>query len=229
MTVTPDAYASAGEYRKRIRKVDAEDDDQLQRALRAISRVVDRKCHTFFWKDDTLQPRLYEPIIRPLNTNRMTSAGIGWAESENPWMHVRGDIDLIVDPIYDLTGLLVEIDDQRSGVFSTTMTIDTDFVVYPRNALTGPAGQQRPYQYFKRAGGVPWVPGATVRVTAYWGWPSVPDAIVEATIEMAAILRIESIRATAQVQQMDTTVEASKECQDILHTLIRAYTQRPRI
>jgi len=97
-----------------------------------------------------------------------------------------------VDDIGDTSGLIVKIDDNDNGVFETTLTLSTDYVLDP------PVGQ---YQ----AGGR-WPAtriltiGSTllptysesnrrrVEVTAKWGWPAVPSEIQLATLYLAADL-----------------------------------------
>lgn len=81
---------------------------------------------------------------------------------------------LLVDDISTTTGLIVEIGD------GTTWTAYTDYETDPDNAIVrGEAitGLRRNRSYWGMSG--------RARVTADWGWPAVPDPIVEATLLLA--------------------------------------------
>lgn len=81
---------------------------------------------------------------------------------------------LIVDDIGDTTGLVVE-----TGSGSSWSAV-THWEAVPDNALT----LGRPVTGLLRMGG--WVYGLNrVRVTAKFGWPAVPDEIVQATLIQA--------------------------------------------
>jgi hypothetical protein len=86
-----------------------------------------------------------------------------------------GRYRLLIDDVASLTDLVVEIGDGSSW------TAVTDYRVEPRNALSA----RRPITSLSRLGG--WG-SDEVRVTAVWGWPAVPDAVVKATIIQAARL-----------------------------------------
>lgn len=84
-----------------------------------------------------------------------------------------GDL-LLVDDISTTTGLVVEVGD------GTTWTAVTDYFTEPDNALArGVAIEalRRDLNF--------WTSQRRVRVTADWGWPSIPDPIVEATLLLA--------------------------------------------
>ncbi len=77
---------------------------------------------------------------------------------------------LVVDDIAD-TSVTVELGD------GTTWTAYTDYELDPENAIA----RGRAVTGLARAS---W-PASRVRVTARWGWPAVPDPIVEATLLLA--------------------------------------------
>lgn len=81
---------------------------------------------------------------------------------------------LLVDDISTTTGLVVEVGD------GTTWTAVTDYDTEPENAIV----RGRAIEQLRRILGN-WSTNRKVRVTADWGWPSVPDAIVEATLLLA--------------------------------------------
>lgn len=89
-----------------------------------------------------------------------------------------GDGDLLlVDDISSLTGLVVELGD------GTTWTTVTDYFTEPDNALVrGEAITGLRYDMGC------WSTSRRVRVTARWGWPSVPEPVVQATLIQAARL-----------------------------------------
>jgi hypothetical protein len=86
-----------------------------------------------------------------------------------------GRCRLLIDDVASSTGLIVETGD------GTTWTAITDYRTEPLNAIAG----RRPITALARAG--TWG-GDEVRVTAVWGWPAVPDAVVKATLIQAARL-----------------------------------------
>jgi hypothetical protein len=66
-----------------------------------------------------------------------------------------------------------------------------------------------------------------VQVTARFGWPAVPQAIVQATCQLVGILRLESPRATSQISEgLDSVLGASFEAQKIVENLQRVYARR---
>lgn len=66
--------------------------------------------------------------------------------------------------------------------------------------------------------------GDRVEVTARFGWPAVPAAIKSATIQLTAILRLESPRATQRISELgEAAVEASPDAQIIVRQLIDQY------
>lgn len=90
---------------------------------------------------------------------------------------------LIVDDISTTTGLVV-VD------FNTTLTIDVDFGLFPADGVTN-AGEAGPYYMLTKFYGVPWFQvnkGATVAVTARWGWAATPPAITDACMALCSDL-----------------------------------------
>ncbi|MDG4750621.1 phage gp6-like head-tail connector protein [Micromonospora sp. WMMD718] len=120
----------------------------------------------------------------------------------------EADADLlIVDDIASAVGLLVETGN------GTSWTAVTDYDLEPENALA----LGRPATYLRRSswGGY----GRTrVRVTARWGWPAVPEEVVQATLMQAARLwkrkdSVDGMRGSEEfgflrVARMDSDVQA---------------------
>lgn len=222
-----DAYATPQLYRALIHKSDPGQDEDVRGDLLAVSRYLEGKLHTFFNKDDELTLRYFDAPIRMNNnswSNAWTASGIGYAEMENPFRYMQGGPLISIDPIADITGLEIFVDTNRDYAYSTLLA-STDYILLPRNALVGP--EPRPYDTLSRTNNSNWVPGANLKINAIWGWPAVPKAIERACVHITAILRIESPRATSSVDVMDRAVGASKECQDIVHNLMRSYNKQP--
>ena len=81
---------------------------------------------------------------------------------------------IVVDDIGSSSGLVVEVGD------GTTWTAVTDYTVEPDNALA----RGRSATALRRTYGL-WSTCLFVRVTALWGWPTVPANVKEATFLLA--------------------------------------------
>lgn len=92
---------------------------------------------------------------------------------------------LELDDFSTTTGLVVETDDADSGSYGTTWTITTDFVVEPANLLLN--GIPWAYTTIRAVGSRRFYcgPRPRVQVTAAFGWPAVPDAVTQATYQLA--------------------------------------------
>jgi hypothetical protein len=213
-----DAYASVEDYKAITNKSSTADDLWVGRALLAFSRYIDHKLdrRSGFNKDTVATIRLYMPrSTRPTRTD--------WAESENPWLY--GGRSRVLD-VQDIGGAItsITIDETKTGAYSLTLA-STDYELLPLNAAVGP--EPRPYKQIGLLewGGHPtWTPGARVKVTAIHGWPAVPQAIKLATIEMTAILRVESPFAADRIQEFDQVVNASPQARGILNSLMTNYS-----
>lgn len=87
---------------------------------------------------------------------------------------------LIVDDIGALTGLVVETGSFGEDTW-TSLTNSVDFEVSPLNALA----MSRPVTSLVKPTGWGSTRLARVRVTAKWGWPAVPDEVVQAALIQA--------------------------------------------
>lgn len=94
---------------------------------------------------------------------------------------------LDVDDFHTVTDLLVKADDDNSGSYETTWTIDTDFVLEPFNGIEG-GRTGYPYRQIAAVDRVFPHPinRARIQVTAQWGWAAVPDSVKQATRILAA-------------------------------------------
>lgn len=128
-------------------------DADITRAIAAASRAIEDICARRFWLDaDAEQVRYYTARSRKL---------------------------LEVDDLVVLTSLLT--DSNGDGVFEQTWAVNSDFVLEPLNAAADiepyTAIRRHPNGSFRFPGSLP----RGVKVTGQFGWPAVPDGIVEAT------------------------------------------------
>lgn len=135
-------------------------DSALLQALRGASRGIDAYCGRRFYRDVTPVARTINPRRRVVRTD-------------------DGDL-LLLDDIATTTALVVETGSATAG-----WTAVTAYETYPDTALydgwpiTGLLalpGTWNRIQYGR------------VRITATWGWPSIPDIVVQATLMQAARL-----------------------------------------
>lgn len=194
-----DAYCDNTKYKAIIGKLSGDNDSEIDAQLLAGSRYIERKLGRFFNKDGTALTRLYVP-------------------GEVAYGAVLQVNDMAAAPT------LIRIDADRSGTYETTLAA-TDYELLPRNALRGPEVQ--PYRQIRLLSGgayTAWNLDGLVEVTAVWGWPAVPEAIIQGLCQVVAILRLESPRATMQLSQgFDSAIGASREAQDIVEQLQRVY------
>lgn len=206
MAIT-DPYATPDDYRDYWRVSDSDSapnrDEDIRRVLASCSRLIERKTNRVFNKDATDQTRVFiaDPLAPDLTVLR------------------------IDDLSADATSII--IDQDNSGTFNeTALTTGTDYELWPINAPLG--AEAWPYTELKltRWGGIQRFTSAfpnRVQIIGQWGWPAVPEAIRHACIELAGIVRLQSPRATRQIQAMDTVIETSPDGQRIIHDLIRQY------
>jgi len=157
MAIT-NGYCTLAEVKAALRITDSIDDTLLENAVEAASRRIDGECSRRFYIDGTTSARTYA-------ANRSAF--------------------VFVDDIATTTGLVVKVDDNMIGTYSTTLTAGTDYQTEPTNA----SAQNEPITLLRALD--TWFPvagngRALIEVTAKWGWPAIPDAIREATVLLAA-------------------------------------------
>lgn len=131
------------------------DDARIELAVQAATNMIQQYCRRQFVADDTATARVYVAV--------------------NP--------DLVfTEDFYTTTGLVIETDGGADGSFGTTWTA-SDYQLEPLNSET--FGESWPYHTVRAIGGL-YFPRdydqALVRVTAKWGWTSVPPAVKQAAI-----------------------------------------------
>ena len=217
-----DAYADNGDYKAIFSGLSGDHDTELDEQLLFVSRWVDRDLgykETGFNRDDAVIARIYYP----------PGFYSGDPEAENPWLGSRATRDLAVDPISTATGLVIRIDEDQDGVFTDeTVLAATDYELRPLNADKGP--EPRPWDTIRltRWGTrSAWPNGSAVQVTARFGFPAVPPAIRQLTIQLLGIWRADSALATDQISQgFDSVIGASDIAQGLLEKVRRSYKKR---
>lgn len=155
-------YATRDELKTQM-GIEADDDTRdtlLDKALKSASRGIDRATGRRFWLDDTVTARTYRLHDRVA-------------------CEADGDV-LLVDDIGDTTGMTVESASTGGGAF----TAITRYEMTPDNALIdgyAVTGLLRPNSIWG-------TPFTRIRVTAKFGWPTVPDDIAEACLIQASRL-----------------------------------------
>ena len=109
MAIT-NGYCTLAELKPELRipTADTDDDSRLEVAIAAASRQIDAHCGRFFWRDASVHTREFYA---------------------NDYRRCE------VDDISTTTGLIVQVDDDDDGVFETTLTLSTDFILRPLNAF----------------------------------------------------------------------------------------------
>ncbi len=165
-------YCTLAQIRSELGYQSAEtgDDPKLELAVAAASRQIDGYCGQRFWQDGSVVDRVY--VTECLNELELcdTDDGAG---------------------ISTTTGLVVKLDTDDSGTFETTLTIDTDFYLEPRNAAD--RVPVWPYTTVRLTGANYWFTRSayarpTVQISAKFGWPAVPDDITKACLVQASQL-----------------------------------------
>lgn len=163
-------YSTLAAVKKRLNRgsTDTSPDDIVAANLLAASRDVEQFCDSrpvgAFLLADSTSIRTYRP-----STRGPALPGVVWCTEHGYRLYVHE---------IGATGYTVETSD--TGTTWTTLTEGTDYDAYPDNALD--LGQPIAALVSDTA----WP--ARVRVTAQWGWPSVPSSVTEATILRAAYL-----------------------------------------
>ena len=191
-----DAYSTAAQYRSVVGKTDTAADSDILTDLNAVSRYLDGKLGRFFTKDAAAVARYYRPdvAVYALRVDDMAAAPTS-----------------------------VKLDLDGDGVCETALAA-TDYELLPRNAAKEP--EPAPYTRIRMADWGTYdvfYGGYLVEVTAQFGWPSVPDAVQRATIHLAAILRLETPRATRRIVELEGAIEASADAMSIVRQLTDRY------
>lgn len=165
MALRPD-YATLAELKLYLRISDTTDDANLALDITAASRAVDQFCNRPFGLTGSAIQRLYT-----------------WLGDT-----VDGQQALAIDDLMTTVGLVVTADTSSTYTYSTTLVLNTDFDLYPYNAVADLV----PFTHIVRRDTSlqPWpTPQARPRafsVVGNWGWSTVPSAVEIATLFQAA-------------------------------------------
>ena len=160
MTIT-NGYCTLAELkhpnRLNINDSDSVSDDMLEGIINTASRDIDNTCHRFFYADTDSDP------------------------VDDFYYTAKSPTELFVDDIRTLTGLTISIDNNDDGEYETTFD-SSDVSFEPANA----SSTGRPYQKIsiRARSGKAFPVGVIngVKVSAHFGWPSVPPGINQGTL-----------------------------------------------
>jgi hypothetical protein len=166
MAIT-NGYATLAQAKTFLSIIDSVDDTLLESLIESASRSIDRIANRRFYIDAVASARKYR---------------------------ASSPVFLFTDDISGTSGLIVKVDEDGDGVFETTFTLDSDYVMDP---LTAPS-LNRPFTQVTIVSNIntfPIFPGLFsnglrpgIEVTAKWGWPAVPDDIETACLILTADL-----------------------------------------
>lgn len=144
----------------KLKRDHVDQNDNLTDAINSASGEIEKTCNRQFQRADSASARVFEPVSRTC---------------------------VFVDDFWTTDGLVVEIDAAGDGSYSTVVP-SSDYELYPANGVVdGQIGW--PFYEINLLGG--WFPRHhrrknSVRVTAKWGWESVPEAVRQACVIIAA-------------------------------------------
>lgn len=159
MAWAPD-YVTATQLKNFVRITDTADDAEVGYAITAASRAIDQATNRQFGNTGAVQERFY--------TAR-------WDKRRARWV-------IEIDDVMTSTGLLVHYDSDADETYASEIT---DYRLKPANA----SSESRPWTEIVVNSDSTTQPTALedgIRVTATFGWTSVPTAIVEATLLQAS-------------------------------------------
>jgi hypothetical protein len=134
------------------------DDSRIDLACLAATQMIQQYCQRQFTPDDTASARIFVAESYALT---------------------------FVEDFYTTVGLIVQTDPGRGGLFDQTWAA-TDYQLEPLNNKN--YGEDWPYHTIRSTAGLyfPQYYGeALVKVTAKWGWTSVPSAVKQAAVLQA--------------------------------------------
>jgi hypothetical protein len=163
MAWAPD-YATTAELKAHLRITDTADDTALGYALTSASRAIDHEAGRQFGAEGAAVARTY---------------------TYDPCLYIDDLPAISIDDLSSTTSLVVAVDDSDAGTYPTTLTIGTDFTLWPYNA----SRDGKPWTHLltrtTSAYRFPRYPNS-IRVTGLFGWAAVPSAVKTACLIQAA-------------------------------------------
>lgn len=162
MPLNPD-YTTLALLKAQVRVTDTADDTAFSAAITAASRAIDHECGRQFG----------------------VSTAVARTFTQDCAYYIDNSPAL---PIFDLSsasGLIVAIDDSDLGTWPTTLTVNTDYRLWPYNAVA----DGKPYTHLltRTTSAYSWPAYSNaIKVTGLWGWASVPAVVSSACLIQAA-------------------------------------------
>lgn len=202
------AYATLAQMDAEIGITDQLGAGNRQLALDAASRQIDKHCGLphGFWQDATVTTREF------YSDDSQTVC--------------------IPDGISTLTGLIVKSDTNDDGLFATTLTITTHFILQPVNAAD--AYPVQPWTDILVVNDNYWFTTSSygrpnVQVTAKFGWPAIPDDVNKACLIQAVQLYKASDAVFGAIQLGDGfATRVGRGLNPMAESLLEGYC-RPRV
>jgi len=153
------SYVTAEQMADYVRVQDEDDEVELGGAVAAASRAIDLATNRQFGKVDEIEQRLYTPEWQVV--------GVGLNRTRR-WVARIDDVQTIV-------GLVLHLDLDGDQSYAHEVT---DYALHPANA----AAEGRPWELIVFRSTAPQPTGAEdqLRVTATFGWTSVPEVVATA-------------------------------------------------
>lgn len=197
-------YASATELAAFVRVPDGADESQMELAIAAASRAIDRATGRQFGKVDAPEARAY--------TARFSF-------QRNRWM-------VAVDDVMESSGLTVKFDEDGDETYAADITA---FGLRPANAHRA----ARPWEQIvvhPTSAVLPTDAESAVQVTATWGWTAVPDAVKEACLLQASrlIARRDSPYGVAGSPEMGAELRLLAKVDPDVDVVLSDYKRRVR-
>ena len=156
-------YVSLADLKAHLRTTTTADDAALAVVITAASRAIDAVCNRRFGLAPAATSRLFTYHNETLD----------------------GQPAILIDDVQTTTGLVVTVDTKLDYSYSTTLTLNSDFDLYPWNA----AGDIQPWTALVlRTTCATTVPNRarSVAVTGQWGWATIPSLVEVACLIQAS-------------------------------------------
>jgi hypothetical protein len=208
MTIT-NGYATLAQLHTELGLTisDVADDGRLEMAIAAASRQIDGHTGRRFWQDGSVVTREF---------------------------YADNSACCYTDDISTVTGLIVKVDSGDNGLFSTTLTITTNFILLPTNAADDVP--VRPYTEIRIVdSGLSAFPVSSsgrpgCQVTAKFGWPAIPDDITKAALIQSSQLfkASDAVFGAAQFGEAGVALRVQARLNPMAEALLETYCH-PRV
>lgn len=203
-----DAYATVADYTSLVTKRSDADNLIIAEEAKSISRLIDSLMHQFFSRDASAVAR--------------TFIGDG-----SRCLRVYGPGNC--PGIADTTGMTVELDSGLDGTYATTLTsLQYETRGFGDNLNTELGPEPEPYRElylptWTTASYGCWPSGMRVRVTAIYGWPSVPRLIKDLALLWLKIWRLEGPEGTGQINELGSVYAVNADVKRLMDRAAGVY------